>query len=167
MKMGDFDSGIQSLGKSLLEHSSDTVKEKLKSAKRLKATKEDDGKSAEIANSEGNALFSGKKFDQAREMYTKAIQINSKEAKYWFNRSACNIKLKNFDEALFDIEKSLEIDPNNPKFRLRKAVILCEKGEKQVFSTYFQEIEADRDESAEIKELKTTVRRLGKKWADR
>ena len=43
---------------------------------------------------QGNKLYTQKKWDEASQMYTQAIELDASNAVYWCNRAACYIRLK-------------------------------------------------------------------------
>lgn len=51
---------------------------------------------AEKLKKEGNALFVDKKYAQAREKYSEALQVGGDNALLYSNRSACRMKLKKY-----------------------------------------------------------------------
>lgn len=67
--------------------------------------------SADEYKAEGNKFFAVKEFDQAIEQFTKAIEASDAPNHVLYsNRSACHASLKNFDKALEDAEKCVEIN---------------------------------------------------------
>ncbi|KAE9408347.1 hypothetical protein BT96DRAFT_970688 [Gymnopus androsaceus JB14] len=65
---------------------------------------------AEKLKKEGNALFVDKKYAQAIEKYSEALQVGGDNALLYSNRSACRMKLKNYLYAESDASKA------NPSF---------------------------------------------------
>ncbi|XP_052762421.1 E3 ubiquitin-protein ligase CHIP-like [Mya arenaria] len=59
---------------------------------------------------QGNRLFSARKFDEAIGCYSKAIVKNPYTATYFTNRALCYIKLKQWENAVQDCRRSLELD---------------------------------------------------------
>ena len=79
---------------------------------------------------EGNGFVAKKQTDEAIVSYTKGVeQCQEKEldCAYVFlnNRSACYMNLKQYDQALADIDQSLQLNPYLPKPYLRR--ITCIK----------------------------------------
>lgn len=72
--------------------------------------------SAEDFKAQGNAAFSAKDFTKAAELFSKAIEVSSTPNHVLHsNRSACFASLKQFDKALADAKKTVEINPTWPK----------------------------------------------------
>lgn len=80
-----------------------------------KASSADDKKRAEEFKVEGNRKIAQKKFDEAVEYYTKAIELDDSNAIYYSNRSAAYSSLKKPKNAAEDAEKAIELDPNYSK----------------------------------------------------
>lgn len=71
-------------------------------------------KSAAEYKENGNQKFQENKFEEAIELYGKAIKLKSDPA-YYTNRSLCFIKLKDWTRAANDCKKALEVDGRNVK----------------------------------------------------
>jgi len=101
----------------------------------------------------GNELFREEKFEEALEMYNKAVESDPTDAVFYSNRSACLISLQKYKEALADSKQCIRLRPDWAKGYFRRATALhklfymveckscCKKG---------LELEA----TAELKELK-------------
>lgn len=77
---------------------------------------------------EGNQLLKANKYKEAYDSYTKAIETNSDGEGshiYYSNRAAASMYLNNYDDAINDCKKALEIDPTfiRALTRLAKAYI--------------------------------------------
>ncbi|ODV90361.1 hypothetical protein CANCADRAFT_31352 [Tortispora caseinolytica NRRL Y-17796] len=70
---------------------------------------------------EGNAYFKKKDYTKAIEYYTKAIDLDPKNATYFSNRAACYMALKQYDEAIDDSTKAIAIDRYYVKALSRRA----------------------------------------------
>ncbi|XP_004462851.1 protein SGT1 homolog isoform X1 [Dasypus novemcinctus] len=64
----------------------------------------------------------------ALEELTKALEQKPDDAQYYCQRAYCHILLGNYCDAVADVKKSLELNPNNPTAMLRKGI--CEYHEK-------------------------------------
>ena len=71
---------------------------------------------------EGNDFFKENKYTEAIKCYTRAIDGDKSNPVYYSNRSLCHIKLQQFEEALFDAERAVQLDANNSKFQYRIAM---------------------------------------------
>ena len=63
----------------------------------------------------GNALVKEKKYSEAADCYTKAIEIDSNDPILYSNRSAMYTNISKFTEALADAEKAIELKPTYGK----------------------------------------------------
>eukprot|EP00490_Sorites_sp_Unknown_P022538 CAMPEP_0114650052 /NCGR_PEP_ID=MMETSP0191-20121206/7432_1 /TAXON_ID=126664 /ORGANISM="Sorites sp." /LENGTH=367 /DNA_ID=CAMNT_0001863829 /DNA_START=174 /DNA_END=1277 /DNA_ORIENTATION=+ len=72
----------------------------------------------------GNELFKKNDFEEALYTYTKAAEIYMYDSSIWLNRSICNRKLENWEDAATDAEIAQEIDPRNVKAYYNRAVAL-------------------------------------------
>lgn len=61
---------------------------------------------------EGNRLYDEKKFNQAVEAYTKAIELNPEYATSYNNRGFTYKNLKEFDKALADLNRAIDLNPD-------------------------------------------------------
>lgn len=91
---------------------------------------------AENMKNQGNELFKQKNFKDARELYTKGIEIECDRANIndslFANRAACELEMKNYGRCLVDCKKALEHNPKNLKcyFRMGKAFFALNKLEE-------------------------------------
>ncbi len=76
--------------------------------------------SAVDEKNKGNAAFAAGKYEEAIGHFTEAIKIDPTNHILYSNRSAAYAASKQYDEALKDAEKTVEIAPNwgkvNPNF---------------------------------------------------
>ncbi|XP_058789039.1 small glutamine-rich tetratricopeptide repeat-containing protein alpha-like [Phymastichus coffea] len=70
---------------------------------------------AEKLKNEGNALMKIEKYQEALLNYTKAIELDNKNAVFYCNRAAVYSKLSNHQQAIKDCQLALSIDPNYSK----------------------------------------------------
>lgn len=126
-KQGDLDAAIRYYSKSLTEHRTADVLDKLKAAERLKATKEReayiDPELAEKAREEGNALFKEGKFAEAVKSYTEAIKRAPTDPRGYNNRAAAYTKLAALPEALKDADEAIRVDPSFVKAHIRRSMV--------------------------------------------
>lgn len=79
----------------------------------------------------GNDFFKAGQWEQAYEMYTKAIELNPNDHIFYSNRSGCLVKMNKNEEALSDAEKSLEINPSYVRGYSRKGIALYNLNKKE------------------------------------
>ena len=68
----------------------------------------------------GNSAFSAGKYKAAVQMYSKAINLNPKNATNYSNRSAAYLKAGDFEKALADASKCISLKPDDHKGYGRK-----------------------------------------------
>lgn len=71
----------------------------------------EDKKAAETLKTQGNALMSAKKYDDAIEAYTKATKLDPSNPVYYSNRAAAYSSIDDHDSAIADAKKAAELDP--------------------------------------------------------
>ena len=81
-------------------------------------------KTAKEWKDEGNALVKEKKYKEALDCYSKAIEVDPNDPILYSNRSAMHLNLFEFDQALTDAEKAISLKPEYSKAYLRKGKAL-------------------------------------------
>jgi len=76
------------------------------------------------AKKEGNGFYKQKKWNEAIEAYSRAIELDDTEVSFFSNRSACYVGLKDYENSLKDAEKCIEIKPGFAKGYSRKGFAL-------------------------------------------
>jgi len=79
---------------------------------------------ADELKAKGNKAFSEKKYEEAIDYFTQAINIDSSNHVFFSNRSACYASLGNFQKALEDAEQTIKIKSDWPKGYSRKGAAL-------------------------------------------
>jgi stress-induced-phosphoprotein 1 len=127
LKLEDLESAIKFYNKSLSEHRTPDVLNKLKEAEKVKVLKDKeayfDTGLGDQAREKGNELFKASKFADAIKEYTEAIKRNEQDYKAYSNRAACYTKLMALFEAEKDCNACIAIDPTFVKAYIRKAAI--------------------------------------------
>ncbi len=72
----------------------------------------------------GNALVKEKKYKEALDCYTKAIEIDPNDPILYSNRSAMHLNLSEFEQALTDADKAISLKADYAKGYLRKGKAL-------------------------------------------
>ena len=80
----------------------------------------------------GNGLVKEKKYKEALDCYSKAIEIDPNDPILYSNRSLMHINLSEFDQAITDAEKAISIKPEYAKAYLRKGKAL--EGKRLILS---------------------------------
>ncbi|RFU25379.1 hypothetical protein B7463_g10949, partial [Scytalidium lignicola] len=124
-KLSDLPKAIENYKKSLTEHRTPDVANKLRAAEKLKIdnTKKAyiDPEKAEEARELGNKKFKESDWPGAVEAYGEMIKRSPNDPRGYSNRAAAFIKLLEFPSALEDCEKAIKIDPKFVRAYIRKA----------------------------------------------
>ena len=113
-KKNDLESAIKFYQKSLTEHRTPDILNKVRELEKLKAEEDrkayiDVEKSA-IAREDGNVKFKAGDFAGAVKDYTESIKRDPSDARGYNNRAAAYMKLVAFPEALKDANEAIKVD---------------------------------------------------------
>ncbi|KAH7103020.1 putative stress-induced protein STI1 [Auriculariales sp. MPI-PUGE-AT-0066] len=127
-RKGDLANAIKFYEKSLTEHRTPEILNKLRE---IEKEKTDADRKAYInpelsdkARDEGNALFKAGSFADAVKSYSEAIKRLPTDARAYTNRAAAYTKLAALPEALKDSEDAIKVDPTYIKAYIRKSLVL-------------------------------------------
>jgi stress-induced-phosphoprotein 1 len=127
-KKDDLSSAIKYYQKSLTEHRTPDVLNKLREVERLKADESRrayiDPEKGAVAREEGNVKFKAGDFAGAVKDYTESIKRDPSDPRGYNNRAAAYMKLVAFPEALKDVDEAITVDVKFVKAYIRKANIL-------------------------------------------
>ncbi|KAK1174328.1 small glutamine-rich tetratricopeptide repeat-containing protein beta-like isoform X1 [Acipenser oxyrinchus oxyrinchus] len=98
----------------------------------------EDSERAEQLKNAGNNHMKEENYSSAVECYTKAINLDLKNAVYYCNRAAAHSKLGNYTEATSDCEKAIAIDPTYSKAYGRMGLALTAINKYTEAATYFK-----------------------------
>lgn len=128
MKKNDLPEAIKFYQKSLTEHRTADILNKLREVEKQQAEAARlayiDPEKATVAREEGNALFKAGDFVGAVKAYTEAIKRDPKDPRSYNNRANAYTKLAALPEALKDAEEAIKVDPKFIKAYVRKGQIL-------------------------------------------
>ncbi|KAJ1330849.1 stress-induced-phosphoprotein 1 [Microdochium nivale] len=126
-KLGDLASAIDNYKKSLTEHRTPDVVNKLRTAERNKIDGDRnayiDPAKAEEAREEGNKKFKELDFPGAVAAYSEMIKRAPEDPRGYSNRAAAFVKLFEFPSALEDCNLAIKKDPKFIRAYIRKAQI--------------------------------------------
>lgn len=74
--------------------------------------------SADECKAKGNAAFSGGRYQEGIDAFSDAIKLAPTNHVLYSNRSACYASLKDYDAALADANKTVELKGDWPKVRV-------------------------------------------------
>ncbi|KAJ3186783.1 hypothetical protein HK101_009602 [Irineochytrium annulatum] len=125
--LNDLANAIKYYQKSLSEHRTKEVLEKLREVEKAKKLADKEAYRSvplsDEAREKGNVLFKESKFADAVPFYTEAIKRNDADPRNYSNRAACYVKLMALPEAERDCEEAIKLDENFVKAYIRKASI--------------------------------------------
>ncbi|MCO5588166.1 hypothetical protein L7F22_042121 [Adiantum nelumboides] len=127
-KLDDLDKAISNYEKSLTEHRTPEILNKLRAAEktlkeRQKQAYIDPAKSDEERN-RGNDLYKAGDFVGSVQAYTESIKRNPNDPRGYTNRASAYIKLVALPEALKDCEEAIKMDETFTKAYIRKSNVL-------------------------------------------
>lgn len=124
-KKDDLPTAIKYYQKSLTEHRTADILNKLREAERVQAEAARlayiSPEKANEAREQGNELFKAGDFAGAVKAYTEAIKRDPKDPRGYNNRANAYTKLVALPEALKDAEEAIKVDPAFLKAYIRKA----------------------------------------------
>lgn len=127
-KQGDLQQAIDNYQRSLTEHRTPEILNKLREAeKTLKDQQKQaylDPAKADEERAKGNELYKGGKFAEAVAAFTEAIKRNPSDPRGYTNRASAYTKLAALPEALKDSEEAIKVDPTFVKGYIRKSNVL-------------------------------------------
>ncbi|XP_048875505.1 small glutamine-rich tetratricopeptide repeat-containing protein beta isoform X1 [Brienomyrus brachyistius] len=98
----------------------------------------EDTERAEQLKNEGNNHMKEENYASAVECYSKAIDLDLRNAVYYCNRAAAHSKLGNYTEATVDCERAIRIDPAYSKAYGRMGLALTAKHKYPEAIGYFK-----------------------------
>uniref|UniRef100_A0A8C1YGI5 Small glutamine-rich tetratricopeptide repeat-containing protein beta n=2 Tax=Cyprinus carpio TaxID=7962 RepID=A0A8C1YGI5_CYPCA len=92
---------------------------------------------AELLKNEGNNHMKEENYSSALDCYTKAIELDQRNAVYYCNRAAAHSKLGHYTEATGDCERAIAIDPSYSKAYGRMGLALTSMSKYPEAISYF------------------------------
>ncbi|KAI8812832.1 hypothetical protein BJ742DRAFT_791957 [Cladochytrium replicatum] len=127
LQLDDLDNAIKYFNKSLSEHRTPDILNKLREVEKLKKERDElnyqNPELSNVARERGNGHFKDHHYPEAMKEYNEAVRRNPKDARNYSNRAACFIKLMAFPEAEKDCDRAIELDENFVRAYVRKAAI--------------------------------------------
>ncbi|XP_041969486.1 serine/threonine-protein phosphatase 5 [Aricia agestis] len=118
-----------------------------------KVVTQEDIEAAEKLKNEANTFFKNQHYNEAIELYSKAIEKNPKSAVMYANRSIANMRMENFGYALSDASKAIELDRTYTKAYYRRAAAYMSLGKYKLALKDFEFVTQARpnDQDAKMK----------------
>ena len=101
---------------------------------------------------EGNTHFKSKEFQKAIEKYSKAIELIDDNETFYSNRAACYQSLNQYDEAIRDCNKAIELNNAFVKAYIRLGALFLLKGDKTESKLNYEKVLALDSENQTAKE---------------
>ena len=79
----------------------------------------------------GNRYFDKEDFKMAEQCFSSALLLEPRSPALLCNRALSRIRLKQWDEAIFDCNECLKVDPDNAKALARRGRFEKKKNEKK------------------------------------
>ena len=83
---------------------------------------------AKVLKEKGNTSFAKKRYEDAHNFYSEAIELNIGSRPLWTNRAACRHTMKKYEEAVSDCNNALSIDPKCTRSIIQKGNALLSLG---------------------------------------
>lgn len=115
---------------------------------------------AEALKTEANEYFKQEKFQQAVDLYTKALDLNPTKAVYYANRSIANLRQENFGYALSDASKAIECDKNYLKAYYRRAAAHMALGKYKIALKDYERVYKVRPNDGDAKKKFTECKKI-------
>ncbi|KAF7815769.1 serine/threonine-protein phosphatase 5 isoform X1 [Senna tora] len=119
---------------------------------------------AEEFKLQANEAFNARKYSQAIDLYTQAIELNSRNAVYWANRAFAHLRLEEYGSALQDATKAIEVDPKYSKGYYRRGAAHLAMGKFKEALKDFQQVKKmcpnDPDATKKLWECEKAVTKL-------
>ncbi|KAJ7963877.1 Serine/threonine-protein phosphatase [Quillaja saponaria] len=119
---------------------------------------------AEELKVRANDAFNAHKYAQAIDLYSQAIELNTKNAVYWANRAFAHIRLEEYGSAIQDATKAIEVDPKYSKGYYRRGAAYLAMGKFKEALKDFQQVKKicpnDSDATKKLKECEKAVMKL-------
>lgn len=119
---------------------------------------------AEALKVQGNACMQQKKYDQAKEYYTKALELTPMGPTshvFYSNRAAALLSMRNFTEAVWDAERSIQLKPDYPKAHARLGLARFLLGQYQdAVESYTRAVELEPTNVTSISYLEKSKKKV-------
>ena len=116
---------------------------------------------ADAYKKEGNLKFATSKYEEAIELYTKGLELDSENHILYGNRAAACLKMERFDNALSDAQMSVQLEPKWVKGYHRAASAYVALGRlNEAIEQYEKALQINPDDKSLKRLLKTTRSKL-------
>ena len=108
----------------------------------------------------GNLLFDSGKFDQAIPFYQKALTKNSQDIAVQIDLAVCFFNMRMIDQAILEMGKALELDPNHPKGLFNMGIIYYNIGDFEKVNEYWLRLITNNPELTEALRARELLKKM-------
>jgi tetratricopeptide (TPR) repeat protein len=116
---------------------------------------------AEILNQEGATAFEREQYEDAEQLFRRAVELDPEEALYFTNLAAALGELGREPEADQAIRRALEIDPDDPATLLAAGVFASDRDRHEDAAYYWNRILEVAPDSEEAEEARSNLEEMG------
>jgi small glutamine-rich tetratricopeptide repeat-containing protein alpha len=109
-------------------------------AQHSQADSSSSGGNPEEFKAQGNSFFAQRQYEQAVEMYSKAIALDAQNSIYYSNRAAAYLEMQLWEEAQKDCDSAIALSPDSPKAFSRKATALLAMEDREGALACYKEV---------------------------
>ena len=102
---------------------------------------------AKALKDQGNQFFMDKKYTEAEQCYSMALELHPGCRMLWTNRAKCRNTMRKFGEAISDCDSALTIDPNCSKSIIEKGNAYLNSGNYDQARACFESLQQLGEES--------------------
>ena len=102
------------------------------------------GRESDVITMRGQLAMSQRKLEKAESHFNEAVRIDAGNCTAWAGLAATLERLERFPEALEAIQKAVEIEPEQPVFRLQRADLFQKLGRKDEAEAELKTLESMR-----------------------
>ena len=116
---------------------------------------------AKALKDQGNQFFKNKKYIEAEQCYSRALELHPGCRILWTNRAKCRNTMQKFDEAIADCDSALTIDPKCSKSIIQKGNAYLNSGNNDQAQACFESLRQLGEESLAntyLKKLESQVK---------
>ncbi|KAF7790339.1 hypothetical protein EIP86_001294 [Pleurotus ostreatoroseus] len=129
----------------------------------LQDVSEESKQAAAKVKAEANKAFLNHRFNEAADLYTKAIEHNPRDATLWCNRAYTRIKLEEHGYGLADATTAIELDPKYAKAYYRRATCFVQTMKYKQAIADFKKLLALEPQNAQVKEQLDSTQKIYRK----
>ena len=119
-----------------------------------------DPKNIEAYRGLGNIYFLQTQYEEAKQTFIHILKLNKADSFANFELAEVFARMENYDEAIMNLEKALDLEPNNPKYLDLLITISLIIKDKNLAKQSLQRLKEANPDNAKIKEFQTQIKEL-------